>query len=149
MKIAKHDQMSQHSAQKSQAASVKQLSLNSSSEIHSNSSWDNTSDQLEDVRVQMLSPQINMPPILAADEDIQYMSSHSSQYSEKRASQMNSPNKSRTQSPGRLARENGSVLFQAACMNDVLSLRKCPEKADEENIQDYFQPNQVSPDRAS
>ena len=95
MKIAKHDQMSQHSAQKSQAASVKQLSLDSSSEIHSNSSWANTSDQLEDVRVQMVSPQVNMPPVLGADEDIQYMSSHSSQYSEKRASQMESPNKSR------------------------------------------------------
>lgn len=102
MKIAKHDHMSQHSAQKSQSASVKQLSLTSSSEIQSNRSWDNTSDQLEDVRVQMLSPQINqinqinIPPILAADEDIQYVSSHSSQYSEKRTSKMNSPNQSRT-----------------------------------------------------
>jgi hypothetical protein len=93
--MAKHDHMSQHSAQKSQSASVKQLSLTSSSEIQSNRSFDNTSDQLDKVRVQMLSPQINIPPILAADEDIQYMSSHSSQYSEKRTSKMNSPNKSR------------------------------------------------------
>lgn len=83
-----HD-MSEHSAQKSQAMSVKPISITSSGEIgSSHESFDNGSDRLRDVRVQALSPQINLPQVLfAANDDIQYMSSDSSSAKSGRADQ--------------------------------------------------------------
>ena len=54
--------MSEHSAQKSQAMSVQPITITSSGEVGSSQgSVTDGSEKLKDVRVQALSPQINLP----------------------------------------------------------------------------------------